>query len=54
MSTGSELPANDENDPWEELAEHRETLEMCIEEDTAFADHARRLLTELEEKGYGR
>ena len=38
------------SDVWEELAEHIETLEMLIEEETALEDEARTLLTELEER----
>ena len=44
--------SDDQSDPWEELAEHREVLEMCIEEDVPFADRARALLERLEEEGY--
>lgn len=39
-------------DPWERLAEHRDLLEMCIEEETPFSEHARQLLDRLDEEGY--
>lgn len=41
-----------ESNPWKRIAEHRETLEMCIEEETSFADQAETLLERLEEEGY--
>lgn len=41
-----------DSDPWEQLAQCRETLEMCIEEDVPFAPHAKRLLERLDEEGY--
>jgi hypothetical protein len=37
---------------WAKLAERREALEMCVEEDVPFADRAERLLERLEEEGY--
>jgi hypothetical protein len=37
---------------WRQLAERREALEMCVEEDVPFADRAERLLDRLEEEGY--
>lgn len=40
------------DDIWAEIAEHEETLEMCIEEDVPFAPRAERLLKRLEEEGY--
>lgn len=40
------------DDPWEQLAERREVLEMCIDEDVPFAKRAKRLLDRLEEEGY--
>lgn len=43
---------DDEKDPWEKVAEHRETFEMLIEEDVAFAQDAERILERLEEEGY--
>lgn len=43
---------DDSSDPWEELAEYRDVLEMCVEEDVPFADRARQLLERLEEEGY--
>lgn len=46
---------NDEHgdtDPWEILAEHRETLEMCIDEDVPLAESAEQLLERLKEEGY--
>lgn len=42
----------DDDHVWEELAEHRETLEMCVEEDVSFADRAEKLLERLDEEGY--
>lgn len=39
-------------DPWEELAEHEDTLEMLIEEETAMAQDAEILLDELEKRGF--
>lgn len=44
--------SDDDDDPWERLAEHRDTLEMMIDEDVAFADRAEQLLERLEEEGY--
>jgi len=41
-----------ESDPWEQLAAKRDTLEMCIEEDTPFAGRAKQLLSELDARGY--
>lgn len=41
-----------EEDIWRQLAEHRDTLEMCIEEDVPFADRAETLLDRLDEEGY--
>lgn len=53
MSILNSLPDEEGNEnPWEQLANHRETLEMCVEEDVAFADRARQLLDRLEEEGY--
>lgn len=53
MSTIKDLPySDDDTDPWEELAEHRDTLEMCVEMDVPFADQAEKLLERLEEEGY--
>lgn len=37
---------------WTALAEHRDTLEMLVAEETAFAERAERLLARLEEEGY--
>ena len=45
-------PRSESEDPWEELADHREALEMCIEENTPFAEDAEKLLDRLEEEGY--
>lgn len=42
----------DDTDPWEQLAEKRETLEMVVEEDVPFSDRAEELLDRLEEEGY--
>lgn len=39
-------------DVWKKMAEQREVLEMCVEEDIPFADRAERLLERLEEEGY--
>ena len=41
-----------EDDVWEKLAEYRDVLEMCIEEEVPFADRAERLLEQLDEGGY--
>lgn len=41
-----------EPDPWECLAEHRDALEMCVEEDVPFAERAEQLLEKLEDEGY--
>jgi hypothetical protein len=41
-----------DSDPWEQVAEHEEPLEMVIEEELPFAPYARRLLEALEEEGY--
>lgn len=41
-----------ENNVWEELAEHRDVLEMCVEEEVAFADDAEVLLERLDQEGY--
>ena len=38
--------------PWEQLATHRDTLEMCVEEDVPFGHRAQQLLERLEEEGY--
>ena len=46
------MSQTDDSDAWARLAEHREALEMCIEEETPFADRARQLLDRLEEEGY--
>lgn len=45
-------PADESTDPWKELAEHRDTLEMMVEEDVAWAHRAEKLLERLEEEGY--
>lgn len=37
---------------WEELAEHEDTLEMLVDEETALEEEARTLLAELEVRGY--
>jgi hypothetical protein len=42
----------DETDPWKRLAERREALELCVEEELPFAERAERLLERLEEEGY--
>lgn len=39
-------------DVWARLAEHRDALEMCVEEDVPFADRAEKLLDRLDEEGY--
>lgn len=41
-----------DDDPWERLAEHRDTLEMMVEEEVAFAGRAQKLLDRLEEEGH--
>ena len=48
----SESFVRENEDPWAEVAECREALEICIHEDTPFAPYARRLLKKLEEEGY--
>lgn len=45
-------PQSENSDPWKQLAKHRETLEMCVEEDTPFAERAETLLEKLDEEGY--
>ncbi|WP_198667798.1 hypothetical protein [Saliphagus sp. LR7] len=51
--TETHVPSkSDDSDPWKQLAAHRETLEMCIEEGTPFAERAERLLEKLDEEGY--
>ncbi len=35
MSYATSPENTDDRDPWERLAEHRDTLEMMIEEETA-------------------
>lgn len=53
MSSHSTFRSPDsDHDPWEELAEHEETLEMLIEEDVPMARDAEILLEELEKRGY--
>ena len=42
----------DDANPWERVAEHREALELCVEQDLPFAERAERLLEQLEEEGY--
>ena len=39
-------------DVWKQMAERREALEMCVEEDVPFANKAEKLLERLEEEGY--
>lgn len=41
-----------DDDIWAELAESRDALEMCVEEDVPFADRAEKLLERIEEEGY--
>lgn len=45
-------PNQGENDVWERLSKRRDALEMCVEEDVAFADNAEKLLDRLDEEGY--
>ena len=52
MSRSTTPPTDDDHDPWAELAEHEDTLEMLIEEDVPMAQDAEILLEELEERGY--
>ncbi len=52
MSTTGTTPGSDDTDPWAELAEHRDTLEMMIEEDVAWAHRAEMLLERLDKEGY--
>ncbi len=47
--TGGNL---NDRDVWAHLAEHREALEILVEEDTPFAERAERLLDRLEAEGY--
>ena len=52
MSAADEPSETDEQDSWAELAEYRDALEMCIDEDVPFAERAERLLERLEDEGY--
>jgi hypothetical protein len=56
VSTSNPIPdpteTDDSTDPWESAAEHQETLEMLVEEETAWASYARRLLDGLAKRGY--
>ncbi|SEW09890.1 hypothetical protein [Natrinema salifodinae] len=52
MSQSKTPNTNDDNDPWAELAEHEDTLEMLIEEDVPMAQDAEVLLERLEEEGH--
>jgi len=52
MSKSKTRSTDDDSGPWEELAEHEDTLEMLIEEDVPMAEDAEILLEELEERGY--
>lgn len=45
-------PQTDSEESWEKLAENRDVLKMCIEEDVPFAEDAEILLEQLEEEGY--
>ena len=52
MSKADSPPREQYDSVWEEIAEeHEEALEICIEEETPFAEKAERLLDELEERG---
>ena len=50
MSTGTPSPPSD--DVWARLAEHRDALEMCVEEDVPFAGRAEKILERLDKEGY--
>lgn len=52
MSTTRTPKSDDDTDPWAELAEHEDTLEMLIEEEVPMAQDAEVLLEELEERGH--
>ena len=41
-----------DDDIWKQLAERREALEMCVEEDVPFAQRAEKLLDRLNQEGY--
>ena len=43
---------DDDDDIWKQLAERREVLEMCVEEDVPFARRAEKLLERLKQEGY--
>ncbi|WP_169331737.1 hypothetical protein [Natronococcus amylolyticus] len=45
-------PQPDSEDAWKTLAEKRDVLKMCIEEDVPFAEDAEVLLEKLDEEGY--
>lgn len=42
----------DDTDHWETLANNQDTLEMLVEEETAFATYAQHILDALEDRGY--
>ena len=48
------LDTDDEpdTDVWQQLAERRDALEMCVDEDLPFAERAERLLERLDKEGY--
>lgn len=50
MSTVQQL-REDDDDVWQRVNEHREALEICVEEDTPFEPYAKRLLEELDDRG---
>jgi hypothetical protein len=52
MSTKTTDTGEQSDDVWERVAERREALELCVEEDVPFADRAQKLLDRLEEEGY--
>jgi len=52
MSTTRTPDSDDDSDPWAELAEHEDPLEMLIKEDVPMAEAAEILLEELKERGY--
>ena len=52
MSSVQSIDDGDDREVWERVAEHRDMLEMCVEEDVPFAEPAKRLLDRLDKEGY--
>jgi hypothetical protein len=52
MSSGAQSPPwdNDDEDPWELVADYRPILEQIVAEDGPFAEYAERLLAELDSR----